>query len=111
MGKMRDMKTGIPDIDKLHQVTMILLEDSFAPTVEHMRVAWRLEVKERIDRAFGVEIPWEMVTGYLDLIWGSEAERQMFKHLCESDVYKPYMTPERFEEFLSVKKKQETDHA
>jgi hypothetical protein len=91
-----------PEIDKLdHAICEFFEKHPITPKL--LETAWRCFMKDKIEAVFKHEIPWEMLIGYFNIYWGSSFERAMFKHLCEDDAYKPYMTRKTLCDFLESK--------
>lgn len=48
-------------------------------TVEEMRRAWRIAVKERLDQEFEEDVPWELCNALMNIEWEGNALRNAYK--------------------------------
>ena len=48
-------------------------------TVEEMRRAWRIAVKERLDQEFEEDVPWELCNALMNIEWEANALRNAYK--------------------------------
>lgn len=48
-------------------------------TVEEMRRAWKIAVKERLNQEFGEDVPWELCDALMNIEWKVNALPNAYK--------------------------------